>query len=770
MAGKRRADGHPTGNTRGSTGPSGSAGTGPRRGRGKDGKEKKPKRAWWKRVLLWGTTIFLALALVAVATFVIAYQKTEIPDPNKDFQTQTSFIYYADGENEVGSFATQNRESISYDTMPEVLRNAVVAAEDRTFWTNQGIDPRGILRAAFSNAQGNATQGASTITQQYVKILYLTQDRTWTRKAREALLSLKIQRQLDKEQILEGYLNTIYFGRGAYGVQAAAQAFFAVDAADLTLPQSVVLSSVINNPTRFDPANGEDALERLEGRYQYVLDGMVEAGDISPEEAEEAGAGLPEFPVIESESAYGGQRGHMLRLVRDELVDLGFSEEEIDGGGLRVTTTFVGSVMNAARDGVAEEFPEGFSDEELHVGVATVEPATGALRGFYGGQDFLESEINWASSLVQPGSTFKAFAVAAGIMDGFSLRDSFQGNSPYELEDGSEIENQGDTDYGRVSLLKATEDSVNTAFIDMTEAMEDGPDKILAAANDMGIPSNEGSPYGIPDVSRGIDNNIGVSLGSGDVSPINMASAYGTIANDGVRNDVYVVERVTDRFGTVKYEHEAAPERAIPSDVAADVSYALQQVVRTGSGTAARELGRPAAGKTGTATNADGDVSSSWFVGYTPQLATAVTYVRGTGREALDGYLPEFFGGRFPARTWTSVMDLALGDSEELDFPDPVYVDGDAPDGYDPPSAPSTGGGGGGGGGDDDEPAPSSSAPPSTTAPPTTAPPEEPPATEPPAPEPTVPPTEEPPVEPTPSEEPSVPVVPRPTTAPGRED
>ena len=199
------------------------------------------------------------------AAFVLLYRAIDIPDPNADFETKTSFVYYADGKTEVGSFATQNRDSIPLDEMPQDIKDAVVAAENRTFWTDNGIDPKGILRAVFNNAPGNAQQGASTITQQYVKILYLTQERSYTRKLKEAILSLKLQREQSKSEILEGYLNTIYFGRGAYGVQAAAEAYFDKDAKDLTLKESAVLASVINNPTGFDPDNGKDARAEPQG-------------------------------------------------------------------------------------------------------------------------------------------------------------------------------------------------------------------------------------------------------------------------------------------------------------------------------------------------------------------------------------------------------------------------------------------------------------------------------------------------------------------------
>ena len=451
-----------------------------------------------KRALKWLLILGLVGSLLGATALVVIYKKTDIPDPNQDFQTQTSFIYYADGTNELGRFATQNRESITLKQMPQNIQDAVVAAENRTFWTDKGLDPKGILRAAFSNARGNSTQGASTITQQYVKILYLTQERSLKRKVKEAVLSLKIQNQLSKSQILEGYLNTIYFGRGAYGIQAAAHAFFDVEAKDLSLRQAAVLASVLNNPTNFDPANGKENKQALKARYSYVLGGMADAGSISQKKADKAAKRLPKFPEIQAQSQLGGQRGHMLTLVRKELNALGYSDEEIDGGGLRVTTTFTQQAMKAAEDGVKEAKPEGFGDKELHIGVASVEPDTGALRGFYAGQDYLDSQINWAVAGGMVGSTFKPFTLATALDNGYSLKSTFDGNSPFEFPDGLTVQNEGPgtgNDYGTsVNAVYALEQSINTAFVDMSNSIPDGPKKILAMAKRMGIPPAKEDP------------------------------------------------------------------------------------------------------------------------------------------------------------------------------------------------------------------------------------------------------------------------------------
>ncbi len=687
----------------------------------------------------------LVLFALGAAAFAVAYAMIDVPDPNEDFQTQTSFVYYADGKSELGRFATQDRQSIPLGDVPPHVQDAMIAAEDRTFYTNEGIDPRGIVRAAFSNATSDTTQGASTITQQYVKVLYLSQEQTYTRKAKEAILSLKIQNQMAKDEILEGYLNTIYFGRGSYGVQAAAQAFFGKDAAGLNVREGAVLAAVLNSPGNLDPANGKQARLDLKVRYEYVLDGMAEMGALPADRAERAARSLPDFPEVEQEDTYGGQRGHILTLVKQQLRDQGFSEADIDGGGLRVTTTFTKKAVNAARLAVREERPPGL--KQLHVAVASVEPGSGALRGMYGGQDFLKSQINWAVEGGQPGSTFKAFAVPAAIKDGFSLEDTFEGNSPYVFPDGSEVENQGDQDYGSaVSMITATANSINTAFIDMTVSMDDGPEKIIDTAVDLGIPRS----------APGLEPNPGVALGSGTVSPIDMANSYGSIASEGRSATVYAIEKVESDAGRELYTEPDKTERALSADIAADTSYALQQVVETGSGTAAQDLGRPAAAKTGTATNDDGDVSSSWFVGFTPQLSTAVMYVRGDGNDALDGYLPEFFGGSYPARTWTTTMQRALAGTAVLDFPPPVFVDGVAPDSGHEPEPTFT-------------PEPTTEAPePEPEPEPTTEEPEpEPePTTEEPEPEPSPPPETSAPPEPSPSES-SPSVTPLPTETPG---
>ncbi|MDQ4114723.1 MAG: penicillin-binding protein, partial [Actinomycetota bacterium] len=340
----------------------------------------------------------LVMALIGSAAVIISYNMISIPSANAAFQAESSFVYYAGGKKEVGRFQAgdQNRDALSVDEMPALVKDAAVAAEDRSFYENNGIDLKGIARTLFSNATTGSQGGASTITQQYVKNLYLSQERTYSRKVKEAVISLKISRQKSKDEILTGYLNTVYFGRGAYGVQAAAKTYFRKSAQDLDIKEAAALTAILNNPNGFDPEkSGADAGgTELLGRYQYVLNGMAELkaqgkalSDYDEATLEKAKAALPKFPKPKADSRLGGQKGHALTLVKNELKSLKnengeplFTEEDIDSKGLKVTTTLSAKAMKAAEDAVRDVRPEDkkavnakHPENELHVGAATVD-------------------------------------------------------------------------------------------------------------------------------------------------------------------------------------------------------------------------------------------------------------------------------------------------------------------------------------------------------------------------------------------------------------
>lgn len=626
------------------------------------------------RKVLWGLlVVVLVLALIATVAVAVFYRRTDLPDPNKDFQSNTSFVYYNDSTTKLGSFSIQNRQSIPYSEMPQSIKDAVVSAENRSFWTDPGISPSGIVRAAWTIARGGEVQGGSTITQQYIKVLYLSQERTMQRKLKELVLAVKMGKQVPKEDILAGYLNTIYFGRGAYGIQAASKAYFNEDASKLTVPQAAVLASIINSPSLFDPSDGKASRERLLNRYRYVLDGMREMGSINQAEYDRDARALPTFPDVPINNRWAGPRGYLLKMVQSELLDHGFTDSQINGGGLTVTTTFDPRLQAKAVE-VAEKYRKeaganagAQGAKNLHPAIASVKVGTGEVLALYGGPDFVTQPRNWATTARPAASTFKTYAAIAGMRNGFSLRSSLDGDTFTPKGDSVPVRNEFNEQYGTVSLLTATEKSINTAFVDMVSQIKDGPAQVIKAANDTGVPKAEGW-----------DANNRIALGTAEVSPLNQAAGYATIANEGTRVPTHVIAKVTDASGKVLYTANHGGTNAIPKDITHDTTYALEHVVEEGTGRAVSDLGFEVAGKTGTSGVGD-DITSAWFVAYTRQISTAVMYVAGDGGNSdLDPYRrpgdSTFFGGTYPALTWADYMRVAMEGLPRESFAEPDWV------------------------------------------------------------------------------------------------
>ncbi|MET0953599.1 MAG: transglycosylase domain-containing protein, partial [Aeromicrobium sp.] len=366
-----------------------------------------------------------------------------------------------------------------------------------------------------------------------------------------------------------------------------------------------------------------------------------------------------------------------LQLVREQMDDLEFTSEQIDGGGLRIVTTFDYAKQMKAIESVKALRPPA---KGLHQSLVSIQPGTGAVRAMFGGEDYLENQVNWATARTQPGSTFKPFAVIAALENGYSLKTLLNGNSPL-MKNGEQIaENQGDSggaSFGRIPLSFATQESVNTAFVDLMDQMEDGPDKVVEAAAEAGIPSS------LLESQRKLENGsmpLVTPLGYFGVSPVDMANAYATLAANGKRADWYVIQRVRDSSGTIAYKHKVKAEQTIDKDVVADTVSAMQGVVRSGTGVNGKTV-CPTAGKTGTATaGADDDqhVSSSWFAGFTPTLATTVMYNRGkNGNADLENYMIPFFGGQIPARTFALYMNGVLDPNDCGTFPAPANITAD---------------------------------------------------------------------------------------------
>ncbi len=604
---------------------------------------------------------FLFFVALGIGTVVTAYVTTKIPDADQFTTAQSTTIYYSDGKTEMGRLAEFNREIVDADEIPQHTKDAIVAAEDRSFYDNAGVSPTGIVRALKGNIQGGGNrQGASTITQQYAERYFLGETKGYVGKFKEAILALKLAQAEDKDTILSNYLNTIYFGRNAYGIQTAAQAYFNVDAADLTLEQSALIAGIVPAPSAWDPRL---APEKAEDRWNYVLDGMVATGSLP--QAERDGLKYPETVKMRQSNALGGPKGYIIDEVKKELVKRSpVTSEDIDKRGLKVVTTIDQDMQKAAVETV-KALPDD-KPKNLQTAIVSIEPGVGAIRAMYAGEDFVKVQRNRVTQdIAQAGSTFKAFTLVAALENDLSLDSRLGGNTGRNFEGFDKpVRNFGDKSYGNISLLGATQESVNTAYVDLN--LQVTPEK----TRDVAIRA------GIPEETKDFDAYPSNVLGVASVHPLDMAQAYSTLAAQGMYADAFLLESVTELDGTLVYEADDKPEQRFDEDVMANTTYALTQVVEHGSGIAVQGVGRPVAGKTGTS---NGN-KSAWFVGYTPQLATAVVLYQmgkdGT-QEQIDAFggFSQITGGSIPAQIWTDYVTAALDGEPIIDFPDrPVPV------------------------------------------------------------------------------------------------
>ncbi|MEU6039190.1 transglycosylase domain-containing protein [Actinomadura sp. NPDC047616] len=608
--------------------------------------KKKHKKQRGKAARIGRRVLFVVLGLVglAVAAFGVAYLLTPVPSPQEEAVAQGPTFLYSDGKTQIAKTGV-NRDAVRLDTIPRGVRDAVIAAENRSFYDDPGVSVPGTLRAFWSTVSGEQLQGGSTITQQMVRNYYggIGKERSITRKLKEIMVSLKVGREKSKDWILEQYLNTIYFGRDAYGVQAAAQAYYGKDVGQLTPAEGAYLAAAIQQPSNFaDPSGSTRAY--AESRWRAVVNNMVRDGAVTSADA--ARMTFPQPVKQKVTNILGGQKGYMVNIAKRELTERrGYTEDEINRSGLKITTTFDKELMDAAQQAVRGNLPKRMSTQ-IRTGLVSVDPETGQVLAFYGGRGYLEEALSSAfSDWAQAGSGFKPIVLAAALDSGMSLNTYVDGSSP-QYYNGSPIHNDGNRSYGTINLVTSTQNSVNTAYVNLGQKV--GLDKVTKMAEKMGIPKSQLT-------ANGANKYPTFPLGTISVHPVQQAGVYATFASEGVHHTPYVVKSVTDNTGkTTRFSEKG--KRVFDEQVARDATYAMRRVVEAGTGRNAQlPDGRDVAGKTGT-TDAGRAI---WFNGFIPQLATSVAMFRSDGKPlVIPGY--GVYGGQLPAQIWHSYVSRAV--------------------------------------------------------------------------------------------------------------
>ena len=602
----------------------------------------------------------LASAGVAIAAYV--FWPTDLP-PAKALEEYTPSVgsrVYAEDDEFLTEFQAERRIFVPLQQIPLGLRNAVIAVEDARFYSHFGVDVRGILRAAYANFRhGRVVEGGSTITQQLAKMLFLTPDRSFSRKVKEALLALELEKRYSKDRLLELYLNQVYMGHGAYGVEAAARTYFGKSVQDLSLPESSMLAGLPRSPGNYSPFERPELVQR---RRAIVVGRLLEQGYISEAEAKAAnraplglvpperrrGSGQYFLGYLQQslEAKYGSDVLYKSGLAIYTTLDAGLqraAEQALREGLQAIVTRQAGRAANRGKGSPAAGTPEG--------AVVVIEAATGYIKALIGGTDFARTEFNRAlHAHRQPGSAFKPFVFLAALEAGRAPTEMLDDSPMRYVSAGKEWvpENYDGKFRGPVTLQQALEESINVPTIRLLEQL--GVDPVIDAARRAGIQSP-------------LPHDLTLALGSGDVTLLELTAAYGTFANQGIRMEPLMVRYVTDAQGRLVEENIPQGREAIAPGIATGLTQMLRGVVERGSGVGARVLERPLAGKTGT-TN---DFSNAWFVGYTPSLVAGVWV--GHDRPRSLGH--DETGARAALPIWVGVMRAALRGQPVEEFPTP---------------------------------------------------------------------------------------------------
>lgn len=649
--------------------------------------------AWpgWSQGWRWARNIALASLLLGILLPVLAifagWLFLSVPSPAVLVaqRKQVTTIMASDGTTEIGRYVPQdgNRIPVSLTQVPMNVQNAVLAAEDRSFRSNPGFDVGGIVRATWAQLTGG-DGGGSTITQQYIKVATGDDAYSLFRKFREVIVAAKLTKQESKDRILEDYLNTIYFGRGAYGIQAASQAYFGTNVQDLTVSQAAVLASAIRSPSRLDPAKD---LPQAQDRWNFVLDGMVEKGWLSP--ADRAAMVYP--PTVAPSQVPGeptDDREHIVERVMEELGKQGIDRERLAVAGGRIITTIDPRAQRLARDTVLTELRG--QPKNLHSSLVAIDPRSGAVIAYYGGSDGdgfdLAGGLAWS-----PGSAFKPFTMLAALERGIGMNSVYSGESPVVI-DGHSYANSESLNYPELTLHDAMTKSVNTAFVRL--AQEVGAQAIRDAAIQAGIPEQINGKRAMAEADSAAPA-VGITLGQYPVHTIDMASAYASFAADGIRHPPFFVRDYANATGAVEYHHLDKPQRAFdPMDIernsqlARNVTATLTDVAR--SSQIPLTGGRQVAAKTGTHQRGDtGTNSAAWTVGYTPLISTAVWVGDPANSAIKDARGADVFGRGVPGVIWQRFMNSYLTGTPPETFP-PLTLIGPAAPPIQPKSPPPT--------------------------------------------------------------------------------
>lgn len=625
-------------------------------------------RAWipsWRVVvgtLLTGTSL-------AAGVLIAAWVSVPVPAELGTVKNEATTVYYSDGK-PIGKFAAQNRTILPLKDIPPAVTDAIISSEDQSFRTHIGINPLGIVRATLNNASGGDRQGASTLTQQYVENTYLgVEYATYSTKLKEAIIALKVTQEQSKDKVLEGYVNTIYLGRGAYGVEAASQAYFGHSAKEMTISESAFLAGIIPNPTYWDPRQGEDAEAQARSRWERTLRLMLEQGYITEEERASA-----EYPkLVKYTQGSGDNRtAYLMEQVANELDRYGISADKLTQQGYAIHTSIDRKLQAAAAETM--KLPTDANDF-TRASLTSIDPQTGEIKAMYGGPDYSTYPTNAATFEAQGASTFKPFTLIGALEQGIPLTKRYTAIDGTVIEGWNQVDggpdvplyNFNNESWNSLDLTQATADSVNVVYGQLNK--EIGPETTAEVGYRLGIPQADDDPDTRDCCAIG--GNLANVLGTAYVTNVDLAHAYSTIAAQGYRTTPHLVTEVKDGDRLV-HEGSTAGEQVFDEDVMAAATYAMSKVVEEGSGTPALELERPVAGKTGSSNKN----MSAWFAGFVPQLTTVVglyEYNIDTNKyeqiQPFGGYT-EITGGSWPVTAWTAYMKKATEGMEVEELPE----------------------------------------------------------------------------------------------------